>query len=250
MANNSLWKRTISGLILVVLTVEMTVINSWTFYIFWSIVALLCLGEFYALLRKHGWKLWGLVKKGEKATGSVIRKRIGYYTIGTAYILGAFLLTLLLGYRTENYEYFVITLLTLIWATDTGAFLVGITIGKHKMAPKISPKKSWEGFCGGLLFSVAVALLWYALFWQYAYETMAFFMDSPLLAKAKWFGLGLVVALACTAGDLVESVFKRKLEIKDSGNIIPGHGGVLDRFDAFLMAAPVAWIYIMATGLV
>ena len=120
------------------------------------------------------------------------------------------------------------------WVTDSFAFLVGRKIGKHKMCPSISPKKSWEGFFGGIVFAVGFAM------------AAGYMMEGNVYA---WGGLGAVVALAGVAGDLVESMIKREFDVKDSGNLIPGHGGVLDRFDALLMAMPFAYIYMIILGL-
>ena len=122
----------------------------------------------------------------------------------------------------------VVAFFSIIWANDVFAFLVGITLGRHRLCERISPKKSWEGFIGGIVAAMGVALL-----------------AAHLLGEdmAVWAGLGLVSALAAVVGDLVESMFKRAAGVKDSGAIMPGHGGWFDRFDAVLMAAPVAVIY-------
>lgn len=122
----------------------------------------------------------------------------------------------------------VVAFFSIIWANDVFAFLVGITLGRHRLCERISPKKSWEGFIGGIVAAMGVALL------------AAHLLDEDM---AVWAGLGLVSALAAVAGDLVESMFKRAAGVKDSGAIMPGHGGWFDRFDAVLMAAPVAVIY-------
>jgi phosphatidate cytidylyltransferase len=119
----------------------------------------------------------------------------------------------------------------IIWANDVFAYLTGITIGKHKMAPKISPKKSWEGFAGGLVGAVAVGLLFACLLHA----------DSYLIFG----GLALVAALGGVAGDLFESWLKRRAGVKDSGNLLPGHGGWLDRFDALLFSLPFSFIYLL-----
>lgn len=123
-----------------------------------------------------------------------------------------------------------------IWINDTGAFLVGCTLGRHRLFERISPKKSWEGFIGGWLFNLIAA----ALFSIYCSDF--FGLDGGLL---QWLGLGSVVTIFGTWGDLVESMIKRSLHIKDSGNIIPGHGGILDRIDSLLLAAPASLIYLI-----
>lgn len=122
----------------------------------------------------------------------------------------------------------VVAFFSIIWANDVFAFLVGITLGRHRLYERISPKKSWEGFIGGIVAAMGVALL------------AAHLLDEDM---AIWAGMGILTALAAVAGDLIESMFKRAAGVKDSGAIMPGHGGWFDRFDAVLMAAPVAVIY-------
>ncbi len=122
----------------------------------------------------------------------------------------------------------VVAFFSIIWANDVFAFLVGITLGRHRLCERISPKKSWEGFIGGIVAAMGVALL------------AAHLLDEDMAICA---GMGILTALAAVAGDLVESMFKRAAGVKDSGAIMPGHGGWFDRFDAVLMAAPVAVIY-------
>lgn len=124
-----------------------------------------------------------------------------------------------------------------LWTNDTGAYCCGSLLGRHKLFPRISPGKSWEGSIGGFIFVAAVA----AAIW---YVTEQHGMNDLRLSLAQWIGLGLVVAVFGTWGDLVESLFKRTLGIKDSGNILPGHGGMLDRFDSSLLAIPAAVIYL------
>ncbi|WP_439788047.1 phosphatidate cytidylyltransferase, partial [Parabacteroides goldsteinii] len=109
-------------------------------------------------------------------------------------------------------------------------YLVGSMIGKRKLFERISPKKSWEGFFGGLavVLGASQALAWYA----------------PEVSWYNWLGLSATVVLFGTWGDLIESLLKRTLGVKDSGNVLPGHGGMLDRFDSLMLAAPAAYIYI------
>ena len=123
---------------------------------------------------------------------------------------------------------------SIIWVNDICAYLVGVTMGKHRLCERISPKKSWEGFFGGLLGAVGFAILFGHLLGGNLYI---------------WGGLGLVVALAGVAGDLVESLMKREVGVKDSGKMMPGHGGFLDRFDALFLAVPFAVIYLILVGM-
>lgn len=126
-----------------------------------------------------------------------------------------------------------------LWTNDTGAYCSGSLFGKHKLFPRISPGKSWEGSIGGGLLVVAVAAL---MGWLETSGTVV--MDNVYFSIPEWMGLGLIVVFFGTWGDLVESLFKRTLGIKDSGSILPGHGGMLDRFDSSLMALPAAVIYV------
>jgi phosphatidate cytidylyltransferase len=116
------------------------------------------------------------------------------------------------------------------WINDTGAYCTGMLLGKHPLFKRISPKKSWEGSIGGAVFSIAGA-----------FALANFF---PILSTLEWVGLGLTVVVFGTWGDLTESLMKRHLGIKDSGNILPGHGGMLDRFDSAIMAIPAAVVYL------
>lgn len=123
-----------------------------------------------------------------------------------------------------------------IWLNDTGAYCVGSIIGKHRLFERISPKKSWEGSIGGGVLAIASAFVLANFF--------------PFMTMMEWAGLALVVVVFGTWGDLTESLLKRQLKIKDSGNILPGHGGVLDRFDSALMAIPAAVVYLYSLTMV
>jgi phosphatidate cytidylyltransferase len=122
------------------------------------------------------------------------------------------------------------------WVNDTGAYCTGMLFGKHRLFERISPKKSWEGSIGGAVFSIIAAIV------------LAHFFT--FLSTGIWIGLGLTVVVFGTWGDLTESLMKRTLGIKDSGNILPGHGGMLDRFDSTLMAVPAAVVYLYVVGLI
>ena len=129
-----------------------------------------------------------------------------------------------------------------LWMNDTGAYCTGSLIGRHKLFPRVSPGKSWEGSIGGCIIVLLVAL---CLSWVDTNNILASFGGTETgLSLIEWLGLGLVVVIFGTFGDLVESLFKRTLGIKDSGNILPGHGGMLDRFDSSLMAIPASVIYL------
>ena len=125
---------------------------------------------------------------------------------------------------------FIMAIFIFVWLDDTGAYLVGSLIGKHKLFERISPKKSWEGFFGGLILSLA--------------SSQAFAWFAPEINRMNWLGLAATVVLFGTWGDLIESLLKRTLGVKDSGNVLPGHGGMLDRFDSVMLAVPASYIYI------
>ena len=131
-----------------------------------------------------------------------------------------------------------------LWMNDTGAYCVGSLLGRHKLFPRVSPGKSWEGSIGGCVVVLAVA--WVIA--NYVDNGQLLGMTS-MLATWEWLGLGLVVVVFGTWGDLVESLFKRTIGIKDSGNILPGHGGMLDRFDSSLLAIPAAVVYLYTISL-
>ena len=135
-----------------------------------------------------------------------------------------------------------VSIFVFLWINDTGAYCTGSLLGRHKLFPRVSPGKSWEGSIGGAVFVLLVAVL------------VSYIDENAMLASMgvmptglnmlEWMGLGLTVVVFGTLGDLVESLFKRTLGIKDSGNILPGHGGMLDRFDSSLMAIPAAVVYL------
>lgn len=129
-----------------------------------------------------------------------------------------------------------------LWMNDTGAYCFGSMLGRHKLFPRISPGKTWEGSIGGGVLVVGIAILVWHLLNTYVPE-------QGNLTMWQWAGLGLTVVVFGTWGDLVESLFKRTLGIKDSGHILPGHGGMLDRFDSSLLAIPAAVVYIFTLTL-
>ena len=179
-----------------------------------------------------------------------------YTMLAQMYIALPFsLLNVLAFTATPNGEVAFNTLLPLsvfifLWVNDTGAYCVGSLLGRHKLFPRISPGKSWEGSIGGAVFVLLAA---WGIGWLDNMQVLD--MDRPstlftgMLSIPEWLGLGLVVVIFGTWGDLVESLFKRTLGIKDSGNILPGHGGMLDRFDSSLLAIPAAVVYLYTLSL-
>ncbi len=135
-----------------------------------------------------------------------------------------------------------LSIFVFLWINDTGAYITGSLLGKHKLFPRISPGKSWEGSIGGGLFVVMLAM--FVAHVDHAELLSPFGCTRTGLTLIQWIGLGVVVVFFGTWGDLVESLMKRTLKVKDSGTILPGHGGMLDRFDSSLMAIPASVIYI------
>ncbi len=135
---------------------------------------------------------------------------------------------------------FPLSVFIFLWINDAGAYICGSLLGRHKLFPRISPGKSWEGSVGGAILVLLVAVVLPTVL-----SSLTFLPPSTFtLTTLEWMGLGLVVVIFGTWGDLVESLFKRTLGIKDSGHVLPGHGGMLDRFDSTLMAVPAAVVYL------
>ncbi len=129
--------------------------------------------------------------------------------------------------------YVVLSYIFIVWANDIGAYLAGVSLGRHKLFERISPKKTWEGFLGGLVAAVVVGAVAGSV------------MDHSVLL---WAGVACVTVVCGVLGDLTESMFKRSVDLKDSGAIMPGHGGFLDRFDALFLSAPFVFVYFTIFG--
>lgn len=147
---------------------------------------------------------------------------LAYHSIGSEEELS--------NYQVQYNPILPLSIFIFTWINDTGAYCTGMLFGKHRLFERISPKKSWEGSIGGGIFSIIGAIV------------MAHFF--PFMSISIWIGLALTVVVFGTLGDLTESLLKRTIGIKDSGNILPGHGGMLDRFDSTLMAVPAAVVYL------
>uniref|UniRef100_UPI004048C753 phosphatidate cytidylyltransferase n=1 Tax=Roseivirga sp. TaxID=1964215 RepID=UPI004048C753 len=266
---SNLLLRIISGLIGIALVLSGIIFNAWSFGIVFLIILLLTSHEFYGLVKSSGntpFRLWGtffslclfiavyLVCMGlleikyfwilppllvmcflfalykHKTRHPIVS--LGLTLLGVVYIAFPLSLMNVVAFKEGNYSYvLVIGILLAQWANDTGAYLVGKTMGKTKLFEAISPKKTWEGTIGGGLISIAV-LYFYSLYFNE-------------LTTLEWIGLAIIMSIFGSYGDLIESLFKRKLAIKDSGSLIPGHGGFLDRFDGLLFALPFVTAYLM-----
>ena len=157
-------------------------------------------------------------------------QKLAFLALGTLYIGLPFAALYGVAFFEGSYRSdLLLGLLFLTWINDTGAYVVGSLFGKKPLMPSISPKKTLEGTLGGLFFNLLAAFLLFEIF--------------PALSIPQWLGLGLIASVFGTIGDLAESLFKRSMQVKDSGNLLPGHGGLLDRFDAFIFILPFAAIY-------
>jgi phosphatidate cytidylyltransferase len=156
---------------------------------------------------------------------------IAYTFLGIIYVAIPFALLNIIAFANGVFSYEIILgILLILWASDTGAYFTGIMMGKKKLFERISPKKTWEGSIGGGLLALIMA----SVLSQY-------FLD---LTTIQWLVAASLIVITGIYGDLIESVFKRSIEIKDSGRSLPGHGGFLDRFDSLLLAAPFIVVFI------
>lgn len=158
---------------------------------------------------------------------------LGKLFLSIIYIVVPFVLIVQIPFLNSTFKYINTTILgvfILIWTNDTFAFLVGKNIGKHKLFERISPNKTIEGFVGGMIFTFIVSVI-------LAKQFMA-------LSLIQWIVIAGIVSVFGVLGDLIESMFKRQAGVKDSSNLIPGHGGFLDRFDSVIFAAPFIFIYL------
>ena len=149
-----------------------------------------------------------------------------------SYVLIHFILIQLIVTKEDQQNWnsnLILFMFILTWTFDTFAYLFGVRFGKHKIMPSISPKKSWEGFGGGFVFSIIASYLSYSFFFKFED------IRIPLI-------ISIILPFTATLGDFIESHYKREAGVKDSGNLIPGHGGILDRMDAFMITIPAIYI--------
>jgi len=260
--NKELTLRVITGFAGAGLIVASIIAGEWTYFIVFLLITFLTLWEFYKLAGMDGMlplKFWGifaslalyaiafLVENGTltpryyfaifplsfitffiklyKKTEKKPFTGIAFTFLGTIYVALPFSLLHTLAFYQGEYRYDILVgLLALIWASDTGAYFAGTKFGKRKLFFRISPKKSWEGFIGGSILTLVVSGVLSVM--------------SSLLLWWQWVSIAIIIIVAGTYGDLVESLLKRSLSVKDSGNAIPGHGGFLDRFDSLLLSSP------------
>jgi phosphatidate cytidylyltransferase len=270
-SNENLRLRVIYGLSGAVILVSSVCINEWLYFGVFGLICLFANLEFYGLLKEDK-------KKPNDVFGTVIglivytlvfviekkilsenfylilfplcsfvfiyelynnKKKpfnnVAFTLLGILYVSIPFSVMHLSALSGGIYRYqIVLGSLFLLWASDTGAYFVGKAMGRHKLFERVSPKKTWEGSVGGGILSLATAY--------------AFFLIFGTLPLWQWMVLSLIIVVIGNYGDLVESSFKRSLEIKDSGSAIPGHGGFLDRFDGLLLAAPFVAVFLEIFG--
>ena len=258
----NLQQRVIAAVVAVPFIIFMIWYADWTFALLFTMVSALTQREFYRLLGLDGFEpltaygtlvgcivciLAYLAETGTVSTDAyflicpassmvflikLYKKRdrkpftnIGFTFLGIIYVAMPFALLIILALRGGTYHpAIIIGCLLLLWASDIGAYFAGTYFGRRKLFERVSPKKSWEGAVGGAMAAALVAL------------GLAFY--APELRPWQWYCVGGIIVVTGTYGDLVESLFKRSIAIKDSGSSIPGHGGFLDRFDGLLLAAP------------
>lgn len=151
------------------------------------------------------------------------------FIAGLFYIGGGCIFLTMIPYKNDEFaKYLIMGIFILIWVNDSFAYLVGRTLGRTKLFPAVSPKKTWEGTIGGMIFTLATAYI------MASYE--------PIVSHMQWVTLAAVIVVMGSLGDLVESKLKRSAGVKDSGAIMPGHGGMLDRLDSLIFAAPFAYL--------
>jgi len=264
---NELQKRVLTGLIgggLFLWALCYSPISCW---ILFNIIGLFCLIEFYSLFNKNNYHisilpgvsihfflsfylffqdtfigkeqlilaLFSVLSAGlllieiTKKSKSPIQN-MGITLGGIAYIILRFTLGALLNLNQEEGPSILLGTFLLIWMNDSTAYFTGKSIGKHLLFERLSPKKTWEGFLGGFFFTLISAAL--------------FFYINHSLTLILWISIAIIISSLGTLGDLVESMFKRSLSIKDSGSILPGHGGFLDRFDSYLIAFPFVYFIV------
>jgi phosphatidate cytidylyltransferase len=265
---NNLVQRIITGVLGAAFIITGICLGSWTYFGVFFLICLLSLLEFYKLVGLDGMlpqKTFGtisglfifclsffiekelisyrfyflifplmscvymikLYKKFERKPFT----NIAFTFLGLFYVAVPFALLNIAAFENSVYNFEIILgSLLILWASDTGAYFAGTFFGKRKLFERISPKKSWEGFIGGAVLALI-----------FAFGLSQFF---NLLSDLQWIIVGVIIIVGGTFGDLVESLLKRSIEIKDSGSILPGHGGFLDRFDGLLISAPFIVAYL------
>lgn len=264
---NNVIQRTLSGSVFIVVIIATILLSRVATECFFLVITALLVNEFHLLMKSNKFERWASVILTMVFYLRSLPDVFGLSSVFMHVLFGVlliFMLISLLFVHTENpihtwgrvvcsiftfgypmsmvndllalgewsvQRYILLAVFVCLWANDTGAFCVGSLFGKHKMAPRISPGKTWEGLVGGFIFSLVAGGLF------------AYF--EPTYTLVEWLSVALFITIFGTFGDLAESLFKRTIGVKDSGKFLPGHGGVLDRFDSFLLALPATYFLFM-----
>ncbi|MGV8879317.1 MAG: phosphatidate cytidylyltransferase [Sphingobacteriaceae bacterium] len=259
--------RAVTGFFFVIIMLASMLNGAYLFSFFFMLLSMLCLNEFYSLVKSAGIqpnKLLGLCS-GLVIFGSIASRHlfnldvrlvlliipllcavfamelykktnapftnIAYTLLGLFFTIVPFGFFHEIGFMQGSFNFhFPLAFLLLLWANDTGAYLTGMKFGKTKLFERHSPKKTWEGFLGGMFIAVIISLIIAQYFTEISWKN--------------WISIALLISGFGTMGDLIESMLKRSMNVKDSGTILPGHGGLLDRFDGLLLSAPLVFTYL------
>jgi len=260
--------RAITGFFFIIVMLASVLLGHYVFGAFYLVLSMFCLREFYSLVKQSGVSpnqstgiLNGIFIYVMYAFNTAVTHMLHPYTILIAVTLTAIFIQELfkktaapfsniaftflglilivmpfgffhaLAYVQGDFNFHIpLAFLLMLWANDTGAYLVGVKFGRTKLFERHSPKKTWEGFIGGVIISAGVALI-----------ISHYYIE---LAWQQWVIMAVIISFFGTTGDLIESMFKRSINVKDSGGILPGHGGLLDRFDGLFLAVPVVYAYL------
>jgi phosphatidate cytidylyltransferase len=268
---NNLTQRIIAGLIGALIIIPSIIYHEWSYFVVFFIICMLTQWEFYRVVGLDGYlplKTWGtltglvtftltfLIQRGTITEFwyflmlpffygiffiKLYRKdtlkpftSIAFTLLGVIYVAFPFSLLNFTAFTFKYYDYqLVLGPLFILWSSDIGAYFAGSRFGRRKLFERVSPKKTWEGLLGGFILASFMA-----------YGLSIYFTDLNLF---QWEILAAILVITGTYGDLIESMFKRSMEVKDSGDAIPGHGGFLDRFDALLIASPFITAFLRLT---
>ena len=264
---NNLIKRTLTGIIFVAVLFGAIFFHQYTFFILFLAITIGAINEYYSLIKENAspQRCMGSLTAASLFAAAFAHANYGQYKFYLISVLLTFITFIVELYRKKdkpfdniahtilgliyiatpfsllNYIVFwggnsylpsvLASLFALVWANDTFAFIWGVSFGKHRLFERISPKKSWEGSIGGALSTIVIA----------------YFISNyvSIISTTDWIVIAIITVITGSLGDLCESLLKRSLNIKDSGNILPGHGGILDRFDALILAIPFIFVYMV-----
>jgi phosphatidate cytidylyltransferase len=263
--------RSITGLIYIALTIVSIYAGKYAFACFFGIILAYSLFEFYRLCKNGGYKPYyilgiattlfmfvavflyenqivsqliffgliplvmlmpvlALLQKDSKPVVNIAFTILGIVYVGIPFSIFNFIITPLDHTPLTRLPHILLILFVILWVADSGAYIIGSTLGRRKMIESVSPLKTWEGAIGGLVLAIAASLIMFHFF-------------HPI-GTFHAIAISILTVIAGTFGDLTESLIKRSFDVKDTGNLLPGHGGLLDRFDSMLFAAPIFYIYI------